>query len=214
MGAWYLGASVLLLPSSATVDIMASLISLAECRLLLYAAPLHADDSIGAKSERTNMERMNVQRAILSQMEQLAEALKQRCPHIRLVPMDDRLLFKALQKDLDKEDSTSQFRYTPPNKTAGGTEGDETCCVLSTSASTTGTSVKAVPLSHKNLLYSCASRNHFWEGWIGEEDRVLGWLPMFHVMGMLLDFLNSALYCGGSYAFCPSGSDLPLDLIR
>lgn len=204
MAAWYIRRPVLLLPTSATLDIIADLINLAEPLVLFHGGPAGLDHNSG--HNETAEEEQKMRTALTEQMETLASTISQRCPQLKLVAVTDGRLTRAVAAE---EEGSTTFAYEQREG-----EEDEVCCVLSTSASTTGTSVKAVPLTHTNLLYSCVSRNHLWSGHIDDRDRVLGWLPMFHIMGLLLDFLNSALYCGGSYAFCPLSADLPRALIR
>lgn len=92
----------------------------------------------------------------------------------------------------------------------------DACAVLSTSGSTTGTSVKAVPLTHANMLASCRSRDAHWAPErLGPADGVLGWLPLAHVMGLLLDLVNTAILHGGRYIlYHAQGRPLPASLLQ
>lgn len=66
------------------------------------------------------------------------------------------------------------------------------------SSGTTG-SPKAVPLTHLNVLFSAHTRNALWPSLVNESTRVLGWMPLCHVMGLIVEWATTTLYSGGAY---------------
>lgn len=72
---------------------------------------------------------------------------------------------------------------------------------------------KGVPLTHHNILFNREAMRRAWKNEWTADDRVLGFLPYFHVMGLPVEFLGS-LYVGGQYAFLapPSESNSPVSV--
>lgn len=84
-------------------------------------------------------------------------------------------------------------------------EPQDEAAILFSSGSTS--TPKAIPFTHVGMIYSAESRTRVIRDVLDSENTVLAWLPLNHVMGLVVELVKTALYPGATYAVCP-----PLDL--
>ncbi len=84
-------------------------------------------------------------------------------------------------------------------------EPQDEAAILFSSGSTS--TPKAIPFTHLGIIFSGESRTRVLRDIVDSENTVLAWLPLNHVMGLVVELVKTALYPGATYAVCP-----PLDL--
>lgn len=218
IAAWYAAIPLVLVPTSLPAEVSQALVRAAGARVLLHSTSCK-EVALTLRSACSEL---------LTEVHDLAD-FASRDPSVALSLEQEAQLISRMPSDSTK-----------------------LCVVLSTSGSTTGTSVKAVPLSHANILASCHSRDAHWLperlspadavlvrtpslsfvsmiqilcrenqlGTIYSEDGcspavTQGWLPLAHVMGLVLDLVNTAILHGGRYVLCHAqGHALPTTLLN
>jgi long-subunit acyl-CoA synthetase (AMP-forming) len=73
---------------------------------------------------------------------------------------------------------------------------DDVCAILFSSGTTS--TPKAVPLTHLNLLFTALTRNQPWFDAVNPGLRLLAWMPLCHVMGLVVEWVTTVLYGGGT----------------
>ncbi|KAJ3406834.1 hypothetical protein HDV05_005707 [Chytridiales sp. JEL 0842] len=130
----------------------------------------------------------------------------------------DQKLAKQLSFELKKtiilQDVSSPIRNTEADSDEGvyldcsitsedgfelpkGPTPDTPACWLMSTSSKDGESVKAIRLTHRQIMGNCRSFAQLWTGLeFDQSDAHLAWLPFHHVMGLVVNFCFKGLFLG------------------
>ncbi|TPX70532.1 hypothetical protein CcCBS67573_g06484 [Chytriomyces confervae] len=117
-----------------------------------------------------------------------------------LITIDRELQISVVNNNLKTATANAVKKSHEPTK-------DSAAVWIFSSSSVNSEAVKAMQLTHEQILLNCASRDQLWKNNgcdLTYTDCVLTWLPFGHVMGLIVDFCNNGLYSGATLAFRPS----------
>eukprot|EP00771_Trimastix_marina_P000787 gnl/Trimastix_PCT/1817.p1 GENE.gnl/Trimastix_PCT/1817~~gnl/Trimastix_PCT/1817.p1 ORF type:complete len:3904 (+),score=1625.13 gnl/Trimastix_PCT/1817:64-11775(+) len=111
----------------------------------------------------------------------------------------------GIQGIVDVTEITTVARLTPESiegemPTLPEISPDDIAVILHTSGTTN--LPKLVPLLQRNVLANAASTQECWKETMCPGDATLGWLPLYHVLGLCCEFAGN-LFMGVTYCFAP-----------
>ena len=182
LAVWKLGIYVVPVSPSAPADMTLAMAAAASSRIILAQTPFYNPLAHAAQSSTMSDTTVLRLESVLKQREGTSIA---------------SLL--SIYSSLSSQDERSQNYPTRWTETLP----DSTAACLFTSSATSAETIKAVPLAHRHLVRNAFMRNnHLLGANRRTQTRIsLGFLPLFHVMGLVVDFITGALETQGTYAF-------------